>query len=178
MFKKVNWCEITIIPKKIMKKRWVIVIIIVVLIVLLAIENRNTLGAFLGLKPTTSSSVPEVDINYGNIEQIFSGSSMIKDLPKDSVVLLKFYNFDTGQREWEKSYVMKTGEVKEGYTDNADLIITIHSEYLEQMTNKNFCSMIKTANANGGLGIESELSKVKLLWKFKSMLKYRDCFGF
>lgn len=166
------------------EKKWVIVVIIVVLIVLLAIENKNTLGAFLGLKPktsskpTTSSSAPEVGINYGNIEQIFSGSSMIKDLPKDSVVLLKFYNFDAGQKEWEKSYVMKTGEVKEGYADNADLIVTIHSGYLKQMTNKNFCSMIKTANANGDLGIESELPKVKLLWKFKSMLKYRDCFGF
>lgn len=156
-------------------------LIIIAIVVVLAIENKNIAGSFLGIKKTSaenSASIPTMSINYGNIEQVFSGSSLIKDLPEGGIILLRFYNFNTGEKQWEKSYILKKGEVKEGYTDKADIVVAIHSKYLEQLTNKNFCSVIQTAKKNGDLGIESKLSTAKLLWKFKGMLNYRECLGF
>jgi len=41
-----------------------------------------------------------------------------------------------------------------------------------------FSDIIKKAGANNDLGTWTELSKTSLLWKFKSMTKYRDCLGF
>jgi len=173
------------IEKKVKQKRFksksliVLGIIIVIIISGAVIENRNIIGSFLGMKKkVTTSSSPEVDINYGNIEQAFSGSSIVKDLPKDSVVLLRFYNFENGEEVWEKSYILEKEGVKEGYTDEADIILLIPSEYLVQLTNKNFCGTIQAAKSNEELGIRTELSTAKLLWRFKSMFPHRKCLGF
>jgi hypothetical protein len=123
-------------------------------------------------------SVPPIDITYENIEPMLSKSSLIRDLPDDSTLMLRFYNFDTGERQWERSYVLQTGNVKEGTITNADITFHLHSKYLEPLTNQNFCSVIQQAKRNSDLGIETELSKTKLAWKFKSIVKYRDCLGF
>ncbi len=161
-----------------MKKIWIILIIAVMLLGALAIEHKVILGAFLDKKSEAVADVPTLKLDYVNLAQAFSGSSIVQDLPENSVVLLRFYNFNSGERGWEKSYVMKKGEVKEGYVDNADLIVFIHSKYLAGLTNKNFCATVQAAQRNGDFGTESELSDIKLLWKFKSMLEYRNCFGF
>jgi len=124
-----------------------------------------------------SPSSPPIKITYENIEQMLSKNSMIKALPDNSVLLLKFYNFNSGSREFEKSYILKNSGVKEGTIENPDMAILIHSKYIDSLTTSNFCSMIKTAKANGDLGTESPLSTPALLWKFKSMMKYKNCFG-
>ena len=161
------------------KKIMIIILVIVLLISIVVVKNRTPLGSFLGIKSKQAEAeISEVNINYGNIALVLSSSSLIQDLPKDGKVLLRFYNFDSGFRQWEKSYVLKKGEVTEGYIEDADIIITLYSGYLNSLTNKNFCSVIQTANKNKDLGIDYGVSKVNLLWKFKSMLKYRDCFGF
>jgi len=165
----------------VMKKKVKIGIIIaaIVVVLILAIVNKTILGSFLGLKKETSADdIPTVELGYHNLAQAFSGSSMVQDLPKDSKIVLRFYNFNSGQREWEKSYIMTKGNVEEGYTDDADLVVIMHSRYLQGLTNKNFCSAVQIAQKNGDFGTESELSKATLLWKFKSMMKYRECFGY
>ncbi len=161
-----------------MRKRWVILIIVVIVLGALAVEHKVILGAFLNEKSEAVADAPAVKLDYGNLAQAFSGSSMVQDLPENSAVLLRFYNFNSGEREWEKSYILTKGEVKEGYVDNADLIVFIHSKYLASLTNKNFCATVQAAQRNGDFGTESELSDLSLLWKFKGMLKYRTCFGF
>ena len=117
-------------------------------------------------------------ITYESLPSVLSKNSIVRDLPKNAVLLLRFYNFYTGERQWEKSYVLTTGNAKEGIADNADMTIVIHSKYLSRMTPNNFCDIIKNARANNDLGTWTELSKAQLLWKFKSMTKYRDCLGF
>ncbi|MDO8517438.1 MAG: hypothetical protein Q7S33_04930 [Nanoarchaeota archaeon] len=127
---------------------------------------------------------------------------MIQALPDNSALLLKFYNvrnstalisehpknptnnqedfsdFNSGQRQWEKTYAITKGSVKEGNVENPDITILLSSKYLNELTTSNFCSIIKKAKANNDLGIETSLSTPSLLWKFKSMTKYRDCLGF
>lgn len=119
---------------------------------------------------------PTINVSYDNFASVVSKSSMVKDLPKNSEVLLNFYNFDSGERKVEKSFFLKSEGIEETSVSSAEVVIWISSKYIPGLTNKNLCSTFKKANQAGDLGIETELSSVSLAWKFKSMTKYRDCF--
>lgn len=150
-----------------------IILIITIAVSGLIIKNKDKKSS----SSSNSTPVPTININYTNFADVLSGSSLVGTLPKGSTLLLRFYNFNSGKREWEKSYVMKRGLVVEGISE-ADITFILHSKYLDTLTNKNFCSVIKTAKENGDLSIETALSKTALLWEFKSMYKYRKCLGF
>lgn len=161
------------------KKRFFIYLGIVLLIAFigLAINNKTTLGSFLGVK-SDNINAPTIDIDYSNLPQALSSSNIVNELPADADIALRFYNFNSGEREWEKSYTIRKGEVKEEYSEDADMIIVMHSKYLEPLNNKNFCSIVKDAQKNGDFGYENKISEAILLWKYKGMFKYRECFGF
>jgi hypothetical protein len=121
-----------------------------------------------------------VSVNYSNFALIISQNALIRNLPEDSSLLLRFYNFNSGSREWEKAFSLKRGNVVEIINPesiNPDIIILVHSKYLNELNSVNFCQIIEKANSAGDLGFESQLSDAKLLWKFKSMLSYRKCLG-
>jgi hypothetical protein len=126
------------------------------------------------------SNIREVNIGYSNIEKELSRSGLVQNLPKYSIILLRFYHFENGERIWEKHYIIKKDEVQE--TDNfnkyADITLSIDSKYLKELTNENFCETIKRANENGNIEVETGLSNAVLIWRFKSMYEYRDCLGF
>lgn len=125
----------------------------------------------------TSYAVKATPITYENIEKVLSGNDMIKMLPENSEVSLKFYSFNTGSRVWENSYVLKKGIVKEGTSANPDITLSMHSKYFNELTDQNLCSTIKKAKNNNDLGAEMRISYAALLWKYRSVLKYKDCFG-
>ena len=122
-------------------------------------------------------SSPSFPINYSNFEPVMSTNPLIKEIPHDSPVLLKFYNFNSGVRVWENSYVLSNEGVVGGSLDDPKLIITLDSKYLSVLNNQNFCSVITAANRNSDLGIESSVSKTSLAWTYKSLVKYRSCLG-
>jgi len=165
-------------------KKWILIGVIVIIIAsgVLAInyiQNKEELPINPGnrINSNGGSTTPAVQITYENLPDYLAGNAVVKDLPEDSTVLLRFYNFDSGTREWEKSFILTKGGVEEGYIDNADLVLFIHSKYLDQWTNRNFCTIMSNANKNGDLGYESSLSSVKLAWKFKSLNSHKSCFG-
>ena len=125
----------------------------------------------------TSNFNPGVSINYDNVDDYLEETSLVKELPEDSMILLRFYNFDSGDREWEKSFVLTKNNVYEGTLENPDLTLALDSVYLKELSSNNFCGVMSKANKNGGLGVSSSLSKAGLLWKFKSLNKYKGCFG-
>jgi len=125
---------------------------------------------------TVSKPSPTILINYSNFAQVISMNAIVKKIPKDSTIILNFYNFNTGEREIEKSYIITTGKITEGISDG-EIILFMSSKYLSELTNKNFCTVIKKANDNGDLGFESKLSDAALAWKFKSMYEYKSCLG-
>jgi len=53
----------------------------------------------------------------------------------------------------------------------------MHSKYLNELTDQNLCSIIRKAKSNNDLGIEMHISYAALLWKYRTVLKYKDCFG-
>ncbi|MDO8517441.1 MAG: hypothetical protein Q7S33_04945 [Nanoarchaeota archaeon] len=174
--------------KKVFSNKFVLLIIITSLIILLAfyispfVKSTFTANAITPptSTPTTPStpSAPPIKITYENFASMLSKNSMIQALPDNSALLLKFYNFNSGQRQWEKTYAITKSSVKEGNVENPDITILLSSKYLNELTTSNFCSIIKKAKANNDLGIETSLSTPSLLWKFKSMTKYKDCLGF
>jgi len=129
-----------------------------------------------GASSYSQSSSP-TPITYSNLANMLSRNSMIQALPDKAIILLKFYNFNSGQRQWEKSYILTKGRVAEG-TANADLIILLHSKYLAELNENNLCSVIQKAKANGDFGTEMQLSTASFMWRYKSMMSYKSCFGF
>lgn len=145
------------------------------------IQNQfyNQTGQTIG-SISEDSNVDEISIKYSNIERELSRSDIVQALPKYSIILLKFYNFESGEMEWEKAYIIEENKVKEtnDFNKYSEITFSIHSKYLEGLTNKNFCEVIKQAKEKGDLDIKTELSTIRLIWKFKSMYDYRECLGF
>ncbi|MBM3234017.1 hypothetical protein FJZ19_02895 [Candidatus Pacearchaeota archaeon] len=151
----------------------VIILVIILAIAGIAVYNYKITGNAVKTKQTS----PAVPITYNNIAQVLSSSDLVGALPEGGSILLRFYNYNSGSRQWEKSFIIKKRSVKEGIED-ADIILSLHSKYLSGLTTGNFCSMINIAKKNGDLGFETSLSTLSLAWKYKSMYKFRDCLGF
>ena len=121
---------------------------------------------------------PGNPVTYDNLASQLSNNAIIKDLPDNMDVMFRFYSFEGGSRIWGKSYILKPSGAYEGFLADADLIIYLDSKYLASWTDRNFCSVVSTANRNGDLGFESSLSEISLAWKFRSLMKHKSCFGY
>lgn len=123
------------------------------------------------------SNIEEFPLTYENMGNFLSNTDLVSDIPENSVVLLRFYNFNTGEREFEKSYILKKGFIQEGFDENAEVTIFVDSKYMSELTSKNFCDIMTLANNNGDLDFDSSISFASLLWKYKGLNKYKGCFG-
>ena len=123
----------------------------------------------------STGSGSNIKINKQNLAQYLEKQSLVRDLPDDSVILLKFYNFHTGAREWEESYVIENNNVKKSTSKNPDIIIWMASEYIPELNN--LYKTMKKAKANNDIGYSLEISRVGFMWRYRSMFGYRDCFG-
>ncbi|HVY01340.1 MAG TPA: hypothetical protein VHA12_01070 [Candidatus Nanoarchaeia archaeon] len=153
----------------------IIILVTVLTIVYFQLPQPKTSTGNIA-KEGAYNSVSLTSITYNNLPSELSSNAMIKALPKDSTILLKFYNFNTGERQWERSFTLTKGKVTQGGTEG-DIVLSLHSKYLSGLTTMNLCSVIQKANKAGDLGFETDLSKTALLWKFKSVLEYKSCFG-
>lgn len=134
-------------------------------------------------KPSSGSRSPAVvslsgsnnDMYYSNLANLLSQTPMVQDLPNGESILLRFYNFNSGNREFEKSYILTKGSAKEGFLDYPEITIVVHSKYVPELGNDNLCETIKRADSNNDVGIYTDLSTTKLVMKFSSMMKYKDC---
>jgi hypothetical protein len=168
---------------KLMKKNILIPVIIILMIGVLTVAlmpEKSSMQINPGQRVITGRATisnPPPDVNYGNIASYLSDNQVIKDIPDNANIFLRFFNFNSGKREYEKSFILTKGHVEEGYLENPDLTLIIHSKYLEQWNSANFCNIMSSANKNGDLAYNSELSSAKLLWKFKSMNGHKSCFG-
>ena len=82
--------------------------IFLVIMILLAIISFFAYQIFFE-KPDYSTSTLDktqnrLNISYDNFESEVSKLEIVNDLPSDSKILLRFYNFDSGEKTIEKSY--------------------------------------------------------------------------
>ena len=143
----------------------------------------NTTRSAITAKASSDVAQQAITVTKENLALYLESQQIVDDLPSNAVLLLKFYNFNTGERQWEdyykitKSKVEKvTGEVAD-IEIKADVVIIIHSKYISEL-GKGFCSTIKQAKANGDFGADILLNTAQFLWKFKSMMKYKSCLGY
>lgn len=115
--------------------------------------------------------------DFLNFEGIIAKSPMIADLPDEGVLLLSFYNSDSGEWEWENEYTLKKNSVTIGSTDGYDIKLNLNSRYLSVLEEDNLCNVINLAKNNGDFYSESAISTTSLLWKYKGMLDYKSCLG-
>ncbi|MGV8152643.1 MAG: hypothetical protein ACP5OG_06170 [Candidatus Nanoarchaeia archaeon] len=159
-----------------MKIKRLIVVIIIIAIISLSIYfiPKKTSGNAVINRNSVSTKAPV--ITRENLADYLKAQEIIKELPKNAVILLRFYNFNTGERQWEDSYIIKKSNVTRGYIEDYDVELRLNSKYLPYVYD--LCGVVKKAKETNDFGFESKMSESAFLWKYKSMLKYRSCFGY
>jgi len=115
--------------------------------------------------------------DYNNFETLVSKNQMIQALPGNAKIVLSFYKFAGDERIWEKSYLLSKGSVKEGNLEDFDINLIMDSKYITVLNANNFCQIIKTAKQNNDFWSTTAISKTSLVWRYRGVLKYKDCFG-
>ena len=159
------------------KKKWIalgtLLIVVAIIFLLLFIEPA-----------TTGNTVASGDARYVPLSQVevqkiagtIVSSEFIKDVPEKDPVALSFFNFDDQGRFWQDGFLIgKDQLLSQG---EPSVYLALHSKYISQLDGTNLCEIIKEANNNGNLAMDSEYGKAKLLVKYAGMLKHRECFGF
>lgn len=180
-----------------LKKGVAILIIILVLMLIISLYYKFFSKEILNKPDKTSSSSsqarvsspskPAVDAcanikdnyklpDFTNMKEKLAKEPFVNDIPAKGSIRLRFYHFIENCRIWDKTYYMSGGKIEEKNL-NADIDVWIHSDYVEKFNEKTLCEIINDAKNNGDLGRDSDLSKTTLLWRYKSMLGYRECIG-
>ncbi|MBS3080564.1 hypothetical protein J4221_03770 [Candidatus Pacearchaeota archaeon] len=159
------------------KKIIAMILAIVMILAILLISNKLT-GKIVGFSDLFSKNKKTseyVQVNKENLGNYLSRLSITHELPDDAEIELLIYNFDKGYREIEDTYVITKGNVYKGKAEVPDIVVLLHSKYINNLGY--LCSTLQEANRNGDLGIELKKSSTSLLWKYKSIIKYKDCLG-
>jgi hypothetical protein len=151
-----------------------IILILIIILGVYLIPQFNLAGKVIG-DQFNSGQINNISVTKENLPLFLENLQMIKELPIDAVILLKLYNFNTGQRQWEESYVIKKSSVTQGNIDNPDITIVLASKYVPQLND--FCATLQKAKANNDIGYDTKMSNLAFLWKYRGVLKYKGCFG-
>ena len=163
--------------KKKLTKVALILVLISIFIIVVNFEKVISSMAIFGGKSDEGVFVP-VNVTKENLPSYLMSSSMIKDMPKKANVRLRLYDDSRGERKWEETYFITgkiVNEVSSDDNEKADVEIYLDSNYISELGLREFCSSIKKAKADGKFGAELKMSKVSFLWKYKGMMKYKDC---
>jgi len=157
-------------------KKMLLIVGFVLLILVVLFVNKSLTGNILFSTDQQQMQVNLDGLTKDNFIQYVQQQKLFSELPKDSVISLRLYNFDKGYREWEKSYVIAEGSIKEGEVQNRDFDLILASKYYPDIA-KDICGGIKKANDNGDFAADMKISLVSAMWKYKSVIRYKSCFG-
>ena len=131
--------------------------------------TENVIEAF-GLE-SVEKAVGEgrmIELNFDTLPLYLMSNEMIKDLPSEGEIALTM-----GVHE----YIIRKGSVVKGRAGNPDINVWLEPGYLGSFAVKGFCPTLSEAYGNGGMGIEPMISNTKLFWKYKGVLRYKNCLG-
>lgn len=158
------------------KTSWMIFVIVLIILASGIFYGARIFSAKQNTISNNQNNNPIVNLTKESLPGFLNNQEVIKALPSDAVISLKFYNFNTGERVIEEEYTIRKGAVTEGAAVNPDLEIMLASKYLPELGD--FCGVINTAKANGDFSADLKISQTNFLWKYKSVIGYRNCFGF
>lgn len=145
----------------------ILISVIIVMAILLFINFQLTGSVIRESKAETSSGVSApVLVTTENLPQYLSFNRVVQDLPEEALISLQVGS---------SQYTVKKGSVTEGYTSGADMLVSLPSSYLGEISD--FCSVLSSALAKGDLQMTLYISKPAAAWKYKGIYKYRDCLG-
>ena len=158
-----------------MDKREIIIatsLIVIIVLFIFFVPDLTVSGNVVKGSSNSGVSKPVI-ITKDNFPLYIKQQPIIKDLPKKAVISLRLYSYNAGQRKWEESYTITKANAKLGVAKEPDLEIIVHSLYIPYFGN--LCNAIKNANNNGHLEYIININKASLLWKYRGMMKYKDC---
>ena len=182
-------------------KKKILIAIMVGIIVVLAVTGAVTYNVYFKKSKPASTSNPSTSAPSGpsvpsrcslvakndtyakpdfeRLKSVMENQPLVLDVPKAGKISLRFFHFTEGCRIYDKSYVISDGKITEGGGSDADIFVTLASSYVDRITQDNFCDIVKEARANDGLGqwTSEDVSEATLLWRYKGMLKYKECLG-
>ena len=162
-----------------MKKDWVIIALVIISVTAFVLvknpsaEDKGPSIQSVGINTQPPQIVPLTDGQIRSVSESIVSSGVLSDIPEESPVGLVFYDFVGGQRVWRNGLLMGNDQfLSEG---DPKVTVIMHSKYISEMDEKSLCEVIREANTNGDLGIETKGNKALLLLKYSSLLKYKDC---
>ena len=111
--------------------------------------------------PSVVKKTETGNLNAGELKE----TDVVKNLPKDATVALSLGG---------EYYTVKKGSVVAGKPSDSDITISLPAAYAPRIS-ESLCGTVKKANQNGELAVEMHSSQAALIWKYRGMLKYRDC---
>ncbi|MBD3252648.1 hypothetical protein GF386_02875 [Candidatus Pacearchaeota archaeon] len=114
--------------------------------------------------------------DFNQLMNLMKNQDLVKDVPKKGSIKIRFFHFTQGCRIWDKTYILSGGIIEEKNTDT-DIYVQMHTDYAKKINESNLCDIIIEARNNGDLGQWTDLGKTTLLWRYKSMMKYKGCLG-
>ena len=144
-------------------------------------STSSSSGGSVPSGPSRCSLVAQNDSyvkpDFDRLMRVMENQPLVLDVPEKGRISLRFFHFTEGCRIYDKSYIISDGRIMEG-GGGADIYVTLASSYVDRIDETNFCDVVKEARANDGLGQwTGDVSETTLLWRYKSMLKYKECLG-
>ncbi len=139
------------------------------------IHTSNFSNSNSGIKITLHSAGEE---DYKKFEEIFE-KEISSELPDNSKILIVFYDRDKGYWEADRYYFATKNTLMQSHDRNdVDFKIIMNSRWLTILDKMDFCNVVKNAKANRDFDVELIESKTSLLWKYKSLMSFKECLGF
>jgi len=120
------------------------------------------------IKPVTLEEMKGINMTKEGFSEYLEEHTLIKELPEDSDISLKLNGY---------SYSLGQGIVEESSNSESDLEISIPEDYISKIGEEGLCEVMGEGLSSGEIEIETELSESELVWKYRDVLKYRECFG-
>ncbi|MFH1711577.1 MAG: hypothetical protein ABH840_04660 [Nanoarchaeota archaeon] len=104
-------------------------------------------------------------IDKTNFQGYLERNEIITNLPKNAVISLKIDS---------DYYTVKKASIENGKADNPDLEVSIPGNYISGIGD--FCNTVRSAINNGDAVFDLKIGRASFLWKYRAVVKYKDCF--
>ncbi len=88
-------------------------------------------------------------------------------MPKKAVISLQL---------GENYYIVERGSVKAGKASDPDISVYLPVEYVRDIS-RGLCYVMGKAEQEGDLWMDQHGSDAAMMWRYKGMLKYKECLG-
>lgn len=141
----------------------IVVSAIVAVLILLGIGVYST---FFYTGSASYAAWQPIEVTLENLPNVMEQTPYVQELPRGA--LIELYIGST-------PYTIVKGSLEEGSPANPDVTIKIPEKYLSVMGQYGVCAMVYAANKAGELTVEAHQSGTSLGWKYKTLVKYKDC---